>query len=103
VEKAYCQDFNHYHIGEITGHMEEMAIGPDKCDYGPSKDDNQGTAWSNCVEGQRSDKSDASQWCDGYSSTEEGGRSERSNESYKRSIEAYGKLDVFSSDDNTNR
>ena len=41
--EAYRQDFIHYHAGEIAGHMEQMAIGPDVSEYGPS--DNEAEAY----------------------------------------------------------
>jgi len=37
--EAYRQGFIHYHAGEIAQHMEQMAIGPDASDYGPSDDE----------------------------------------------------------------
>jgi len=81
VKEAYRQGFNHYHIGEIAEHMEQIAIGPDARYYGPSDDGNQGTALCNRAEGRSSDESNVSLQHRGYSSTEECGRSERNIES----------------------
>jgi len=81
VKEVYRQGFNHYHIGEIAEHMEQIAIGPDARYYGPSDDGNQGTALCNRAEGRSSDESNASLQHRGYSSTEECGRSERNIES----------------------
>jgi len=39
VGEAYRQGFIHYHAGEIAEHMEQMAIGPDASEYGPSDDE----------------------------------------------------------------
>jgi len=59
--------------------MEQIAIGPDANDYGPSEDENQravrsnGTAACNRAEGQSSDEQQHSE----YSSADKCGRSER--------------------------
>jgi len=88
VAEAYHQGFNHYHIGQIAEHMEQMAIGPDAIDYRPSDDENQrairssSTAVCNRAEGQSSEESNASQQPSEYSSANECGRSERNVESF---------------------
>jgi len=80
---VYRQGFIHHHVGEIAEHMEQMAIGPDASDYGPSDDENQksvrsnGTAMCNRAEGQSSDENYASKQHSEYSTADECGRSER--------------------------
>jgi len=86
VEEAYCQGFNHYHIGEIAELMQQIALGPYATDCRPSSDVDQraaetnGTAICNHAEGQSSNESNASQGAvrTSGSSAEEGGMIERS-------------------------
>jgi len=84
---VYRQGFIHHHVGEIAEHMEQMAIGPDASDYGPSDDENQksvrsnGKAICNRAEGQSSDENCASKQHSEYSTADECGRNERSIES----------------------
>jgi len=103
-EEAYRQGFIHYHVEEIVEHMEQMAIGPDASDYGPSDDENQravrsnsddgpsddeyqravrpnSTAVCNCAEGRSSYENNASQQHSEYNIADGCGRSERSIES----------------------
>jgi len=66
VEEAYYQGFNHYHIGKISEHMQQMAIGTNATDYRSSNDadkraaETNGTAICNRAEGQSSNESNAS-------------------------------------------
>ena len=86
---------------------EQMAIGPDASDYGPSDDENQrsdrsnGTALCHRAEGQSSDENNASQQHSEYSSADECGRSERSIESCRSdsSGRSEGNIESCSSDD----
>jgi len=50
VEEAYCQGCNHYHIGEIAEHMQQMAIGPYATDYRPSNDADKRAAETNALQ-----------------------------------------------------
>ena len=67
VKEAYCQGFNHNHIGEIADHKQQMAIGPYATDYRPSNNADQkvaetsGTAICNQAVGQSYDESTVSQ------------------------------------------
>jgi len=59
VEEAYCQGFNHNHIGEMAEHMQQMAATGNDADQRVAE--TSGTAICNRAEGQSSDESNASQ------------------------------------------